>query len=108
MTNGYAWRHELIFFSSLFCVAEPADEIDQVMFHWRDESHKDDPKDIPQVNLVSRIGLCLALSDHRLAAISYQMERLLPHSQHRRNICFPQKLQGFQKGRKLHYKSMDN
>ncbi|KGB76774.2 chromodomain-helicase-DNA-binding protein 1 [Cryptococcus deuterogattii R265] len=31
--------------------AEPADEIDQVMFHWRDENHKDDPKDIPQTNL---------------------------------------------------------
>lgn len=40
----------------IFCVAEPADEIDQVMFHWRDENHKDDPKDIPQTNLVSRIN----------------------------------------------------
>lgn len=45
-----------------FFVAEPADEIDQVMFHWRDENHKDDPKDIPQVNLVSGVGmLCLTL-----------------------------------------------
>lgn len=92
-----------------FFVAEPADEIDQVMFHWRDENHKDDPKDIPQVNLVSGVGmLCLTLSDHRFTAIPYQMERLLPHSQHRRNICLPQKLQGFQKSRKLHYESMDN
>lgn len=33
------------------------------MFHWRDENHKDDPKDIPQTNLVSRIDpLSLTLS----------------------------------------------
>ncbi|WVN87533.1 uncharacterized protein L203_102716 [Cryptococcus depauperatus CBS 7841] len=27
------------------------DEVDQVMYHYRDENHKDDPKDNPQVNL---------------------------------------------------------
>lgn len=79
------------------------------MFHWRDENHKDDPKDIPQTNLVSRINpLFLTLPNHHLPAIPYQMERLFSYSQYRRDIRFPQKLQGFQKGRKLHYKSMGN
>ncbi|WVQ77477.1 hypothetical protein IAR50_007163 [Cryptococcus sp. DSM 104548] len=30
---------------------DPADEIDQVLYHWRDDAHLNDPKDIPQVNL---------------------------------------------------------
>ncbi|WVQ84586.1 hypothetical protein IAT38_006740 [Cryptococcus sp. DSM 104549] len=30
---------------------DSSDEIDQVMFHYRDENHKDDPADIPQTNL---------------------------------------------------------
>ncbi|WWD19741.1 hypothetical protein CI109_104205 [Kwoniella shandongensis] len=33
------------------CSGEAADEIDQVLYHSRDEAHKDDPKDIPQENL---------------------------------------------------------
>ncbi|WRT70120.1 uncharacterized protein IL334_007114 [Kwoniella shivajii] len=30
---------------------EEADEIDQVLYHYRDEARKDDPKDVPQENL---------------------------------------------------------
>lgn len=40
------------------------DEIDLVLSHSRDEEHANDPKDIPQVNLVSLLrGLELIISD---------------------------------------------
>ena len=91
---------------AVYVAGEGEDEIDLVLSHSRDEDHLQDEKDIPQINLVSPPSY-LSQKWPNGIALPYQVEKLLAHSQHRRDVCLSQELQRVQKGRKLYCQGLD-
>lgn len=83
------------------------EEIDQVLSHARDEDHLSDPKDIPQENLVGRHAGHASLVPLTRSALPYQMERLFPYPQYRRDVLILERVQRLQKGGELRCQGLD-